>query len=153
MNKHIGQYSFEKSDNQILQTLTEVTKKYGSAVVTGHSLGVAIAQVMTAKFCGLTNPSSEQPLIKSTYHFSAPGVGQVIASEYKNKLKNLPKERQPHVASYYHTGDVVVMAGGEHLEPNTRTELGNISFGDFLSPLALIRKAHSLVCIDFGIQS
>ena len=49
MSHYIGQYSFQDSKDEIVKVMKEVTKEYGSAVVTGHSLGGAIAQAITAQ--------------------------------------------------------------------------------------------------------
>ena len=138
MNKHIGQYSFQESKEQIREALNDITKEYGSAVIAGHSLGGAIAQVITGEYCDLEN-DDHQPLIKSTYYYNAPGVGGEIAGEYEKKLKQLDRDKRPKVFRYYHKSDLISLTGGAHLKADETYEVGQYS----LSP-KIIRAAHSL---------
>jgi hypothetical protein len=143
MNQHIGQYSFQASSKTVLKTLNEVTKDYGPAVITGHSLGGAIAQIITEEYCDIVNSDSKKPMIKETHLYCSPGAGQEVALKYKNKLKTLNLKDQPQVHEYHHIGDIVVLTGGDHLEANHRMEIGKLSIGGLLSPAEQIHKAHS----------
>ena len=87
MNNHIGQYSFEQSEEQIREVLNDVTNEYGPAVISGHSLGGAIAQVMTTAFCDQEN-DWDQPLINSTYHYNAPERVILLQKPMIARLRN-----------------------------------------------------------------
>ncbi len=140
-NKNIGQYSLEDSKEHILTTLQQVAQKYGPVVIAGHSLGGAIAQHLTAEYCD-QKTSSGQPLIKSTYLYSAPGPGKEAAEKYEQKRKNLPEDKRPKVFEYYDSRDVVVLAGGSHLKADIIYQRGGFSVFDFLSPATMVRQAH-----------
>lgn len=142
LNSHIGQYSVMDSKKTILETLEEITKEHGSAVITGHSLGGAIAQVITANCCNLKNAHSK-PLIKSLYHFNAPGVGKEVAEGYANNIKSIPEIERPRVFKYYHAGDVVALAGGAHLKADVEIKIGQFKVSNLLSPLAHVEKTHT----------
>lgn len=126
LNRHIGQYSFPKSRRRILRNLRKVTAQHGPAVITGHSLGGALAQLITAEFCDKVS-STQQPLIKALHYFNAPGVGSTVAKQYKAKRDQLPDDQKPEVVSLYHAGDIVVLAGGAHLEANREKIVGCFS--------------------------
>lgn len=138
MNRHIGQYSFQDSKDQITAALKRVTEEGETpAVVTGHSLGGALAQLITAECCDQTNALG-QPLIQSAYHYNAPGVGDEVAAGYDRKVAQLPEERKPKVVSYHHASDIINLAGGAHLRPDARHEVGTLVISK-----QQVRAAHS----------
>ena len=142
MNDHIGQYSLEESKDEIGQKLAEVAEKYGPAVISGHSLGGAIAQNITTEFCDRQTPTGST-LIGATYHFNSPGVGEEVATLYEQKIEKMAAEIQPKVYAYHHAGDVVSLAGGPHIKATVTKEVGEFySFADFFSPIINLKVAH-----------
>jgi len=127
--KGIGQYGFEISKEEIKRKLASMAQKYGPVVITGHSLGGALAQIITANFVGerRRNASGKywqdgnkksQSVIKKVYLFSSPGAGKEMAKLYKSKKDQLIKmgERTPVVTSARHAEDLSCYIGGPHIE-------------------------------------
>jgi pimeloyl-ACP methyl ester carboxylesterase len=137
LNHHIGDYSFQASREEIGKTLQKLAENYGPAIITGHSLGGAIAQLITATF-GDRKTTTGKPQIEAVHHFCAPGVGQQAA----NRFRKIPKESRPKVYQYYHARDIVPLAGGPHLPTDKITLIGSVKITDFLST-QLIQWAHS----------
>lgn len=138
LNRHIGDYSLHDAEPKIEELLKTVSEEYGPAVIAGHSLGGAIAQAITAHYCGQANGEG-LPFIRSTYVYNAPGIGEEMAEQYNVKLQSLPPEQQPEIFEYYHYGDIVFLAGGAHLKTNHIYQTGD-RFS--LSPQA-IKNAHA----------
>lgn len=140
MKKNIGLYGFSPSEEIISQTIKELANQYGPVVVTGHSLGGAVGQILTTK---LFDPNGKTSLIKSLYLFSSPGASNAIKQEFLNK-KTQASHLAPSVHYYYHTGDIVVLAGGGRVPATEKIKLGTYSFLSFLrAPIQTIRTAHS----------
>jgi hypothetical protein len=156
LNPFIGQHAFRQSRDEIADILKKMTPKYGSAVITGHSLGGAIAQAITTEFCDKPTSHSHPPLIKAVYHFNAPGIGPELVQRYEEKMSEIPAARRPLVYSYYHAGDVVALAGGAHLPPTEEHILGKASLlSTFKSPMKSIKEAHSWTQLisEFGTNN
>ncbi len=143
MKKNIGLYSVGDSLEEVSETLKEMTNEYGPSVITGHSLGGAVAQIVTTKCFDACLDQSEQPCIKALYTFNSPGAGENIKQEYKQKKTQHPL-LAPTVHYYYHVGDVVVLAGRGRIPATKKIKLGAYSFLSFLySPIQTLRNAHS----------
>ncbi len=142
----IGQTGFETSKNEILQNLKEASELYGPVVVTGHSLGGCTGQLITAEFCDYAhNEAMPTPLIKSLYHYGAPGVGKKVTSDYSKKLVKLPQSHKPKVVSYRHAEDGIFFIGGSHLQTikKNRRIIGHFRFSFFMHLLSRGSQAHS----------
>jgi pimeloyl-ACP methyl ester carboxylesterase len=113
LGKVIGKQGLMPSFSQIEQQLEELTEKYGSAVICGHSLGGAIAQILTAKYCDRLTAEGK-PWVKKCIHFNAPGCGKKITKEYATKKRGL--EDPPEIIAWHQGKDIVYKAGGPHLE-------------------------------------
>ncbi len=132
----IGQYSYEISHRDIQLKLFKLAQEYGPCVVTGHSLGGALAQLITANLVDYeVNFSS---VIKDTYHFNSPGVGSEVLRQHKKKLKKLhqsyiktknnidpSKIKLPTVVSVRNADDLVYHMGGSHIHANRHYILYN----------------------------
>lgn len=146
MTNSIGEWSYESSRGEVRSAFQKVAEEFGPAVITGHSLGGAIAQLITADFCSEPKISG-QHFIKEVYHFNAPGVGTEMASSYKEQLKKLDQEYHPKVFAYRHHDDVVSLSGGSHLKATEKIVLGekNLSWKEVINPnVKSAGKAHSL---------
>lgn len=141
MNAHIGQYSLQESLQEIGSTLHDVSKRFGPVIISGHSLGGAIAQGLAAEFCDHCSPEGN-PMIKATYHFNAPGVGKEVAKQYKEKISKLEAGKQPRVYAFRHIGDMVSWAGGSHIPATETNEIGEVSLKRFLVPETYIKTVH-----------
>ncbi len=86
--------------------IANLVMKYGfnKVDVTGHSLGGALAQHFTG-----TNPGIVRRLV--TFQSAAPNGAQ-----YKDNMEGLEEEERPEVVHHIAKGDIVDLAGGEHLE-------------------------------------
>ncbi|WP_068470086.1 lipase family protein [Candidatus Protochlamydia phocaeensis] len=116
----IGKYGLKESKEDILSVLQEVSQIHGPVVVTGHSLGGAIAQRIGVEFCDvLTNDG--QSIIQSIYHYNAPGIGRKAVRQFEAKKQSLPpSSAAPRVYGYEHEEDFVVAAGGAHLKAHSK---------------------------------
>ncbi|WP_068470090.1 lipase family protein [Candidatus Protochlamydia phocaeensis] len=147
----IGKYGLKESKEDILSTLQEVSQIHGPVVVTGHSLGGAIAQRIGVEFCDvLTNDG--QSIIQSIYHYNAPGVGRKAVRQFEAKKQSLPpSSAAPRVYGYEHEGDFAVTAGGAHLKADSKiivhdeSPIGFLKFFYrlFRAPFKVIKNAHS----------
>ena len=128
LGKNIGEYGFEPSRDQIEDTLIRLLKDHGPAVITGHSLGGALAQIIAATFTQATSKKYQSSIIKEVYHFNAPGVGERYASMYdKSKLICLSRGCAPPIVhSARHNRDIVYHAGGKHIEANDHIKYYNL---------------------------
>ncbi|MEO1589685.1 MAG: hypothetical protein AAFU71_00185 [Cyanobacteria bacterium J06632_22] len=99
--------------------------------VTGHSLGGALAQHFTGTFPGIV-----RRLV--TFQSAAPNGAQ-----YRDNMESLDEEEMPEIVHHIAKGDVVDLAGGEHLEgsffEHNLEEEGLAS----VSTLARIKQAHT----------
>lgn len=113
LGKVIGKSGLTPSLDRVEEQFGTLTERYGSAVICGHSLGGAIAQILTAKYCDRSTEDG-QPWIKKCLHFNSPGCGKKTAKEYATKKKELLDP--PEVIAWHQGKDVVYKAGGPHLE-------------------------------------
>lgn len=140
LQEQIGSYGYDEAAREAVgNELHDLAGEYGSAVVTGHSLGGAIAQRITVDNCNQTN--NDVPVIKSTFLFSSPGVGETTASEYEEKKAAMPEDKRPKVHEYYNKWDVVPLAGGSHIHADKRIELQDDSITNFRS-VSSVKKLH-----------
>jgi len=136
LGKHIGQRGFKQSEYELEEKLSDTVETYGSAVICGHSLGGALAQAITARFCDRESPTNK-PWLNRCIFFNAPGCGKKIAQEYKDKKTKL--KTAPEVIGYRHEKDIVSLTGGPHLETREKIQVGE--FDSSTNPL----KAHTLI--------
>lgn len=122
LSQTIGRRGRKQSSKEIKSTVEQVAKKYGPIVVCGHSLGGGIAQAITAKFAStiLNKDGTKMPVIKTCYHYNAPGCGRKVAKKYARRKEMLKKSDPtiilPQVVSWRQSMDIVSRAGGPHLE-------------------------------------
>ncbi len=95
----VGAMTFNSNKEKVGEL---VARSGGNLVVTGHSLGGALAQ-----HCGVAFSSS----ISKVVTFQAPGI-DVSSVRAFNKLE---EEEQPEVVHHLAEGDIVGMAGNQHL--------------------------------------
>ncbi|WP_413201169.1 hypothetical protein [Nostoc piscinale] len=108
-----------------------LVSKSGKIDVTGHSLGGALAQ----HFVG-THPTLVRRLV--TFQSAAPN-----AKQYHNNIESLPEEERPEVVHHIAKGDIVDLAGGEHLKGTFfEHDLETSGLANF-STLARIKQAHT----------
>lgn len=150
--KTIGMHGFEgkngtkSSSDEIKSKIYSLVLDHGPVVVTGHSLGGALAQVITAKFTGtiiMGTDGKESSVIKATYHVDAPGVGKGLKEDYKKAKEELFSRgvQIPEVVSMRHINDIVSLSGGAHLEPDKHMDVGEQKF--LGNPLKIQVEAHS----------
>lgn len=120
----VGYNYFQRHRKEIAAWLA--THADAKSVVTGHSLGGALAQMATTYF-----PS----LIHRTFTYSAPGVSSDTAEIAENQQKRLG-DKMPGTQHYITQGDLVTKAGDTHI-PGKMTKF---TPDKALNPLA----AHSL---------
>lgn len=116
----IGQYSFGPSKDEIKDMLKNLAIKYKSpVVVTGHSLGGAIAQVIAANFSADT-VDGKNSLIKEVYYYNSPGVGNKVANLYTQTKAECESKglTLPKIFGIRHSDDIVFLAGGKHIQTN-----------------------------------
>jgi hypothetical protein len=108
-----------------------IVSQYGRLVVTGHSLGGALAQHFTG-----THPDLVKRLV--TFQSAAPNGGQ-----YKKNIAALDKKDRPEVVHHIAKGDIVDLIGGEHLEGKFFEHDLEASGMASVSTLARIKQAHT----------
>lgn len=146
MTASIGEWSYESSRGEVRAAFQKVAGEYGPAVITGHSLGGALAQMITTDFSGEPKLTG-QHFIKEVYHFNAPGIGKERATQFKEELETLDKQFHPKVFSYRHQNDIVSLAGGSHLKATSKVVLADkeLSWKEVADPsMKAAGKAHSL---------
>ncbi|MFI5343375.1 MAG: hypothetical protein ACHQUC_04045, partial [Chlamydiales bacterium] len=140
LHEQIGSYGYDEAAQEaVREELSQLTEEYGSTVVTGHSLGGAIAQRITVDNCNQAN--ANVPLIKSTFLFSSPGVGRATAKKYEDKRAQIPQDKRPKVHEYYNKWDPVTLAGGAHIHADKRIKLEDDSITNLRS-VASVKKLH-----------
>lgn len=149
MKKNIGQYGLKNSKGQIGTALKELSTLYGPAVLTGHSLGGAVAQGIAAEFCDHTN-EQHQPLIKVVYHFGSPGVGKKVADQFQQKKEKLAQNeagvaKAPLVYCYRHKEDIVPLAGGPHIDADYEVEVDPHPQRTYACLSATMKAFHNLM--------
>jgi hypothetical protein len=111
--------------------LQGIVGEYGKLVVTGHSLGGALAQHFTG-----THPGLVKRLV--TFQSAAPN-----GKQYQQNMAALDKKDRPEVVHHIAKGDIVDLVGGEHLE-GTFFEHDLAATGmASVSSLARIKQAHT----------
>jgi len=105
--KGIGSTSFERAQKEIHKTLSYLRRK-GRTVVTGHSLGGALAQLATAAYPGL---------VDECVTFNSPGISRRTLSDFAKNSSNLGVP--PSVTHYVTRGDAVSAAGQTRLPGRT----------------------------------
>lgn len=143
LGKTVGSYSFYPAQEMIKQSLLEMSDKYGPVVLTGHSLGGALCQLMAANFCDIVD-ENEHSIIKEVHMYNAPGVGRKIAQQYAAKREALSSENRPEVYHARHIHDVVSMGGGHHIEIDYHQDMGEWNLP--MKPHTMIKEviaAHS----------
>lgn len=138
----IGHYSLQGSYGEILDAFLEAAEKYGPVIITGHSLGGAIAQNLLAGYCHLKTVA-EVPLIQSTYTFNSPGSGEEMERKYQKNRNKMLEEERPKLYRYYDGRDIVTLAGGRHLKADKVYQVGRFAISNLLSPVKMITEAHS----------
>lgn len=112
----IGQYSYEISEEEIKDTIAHLSSEHGKVVVSGHSLGGAIAQIITTH-------SLEH--IDQAVLCSSPGVGDPMSKLFKEKKTELLSrgERAPVVTDIRHRKDIIFNAGGARIEADVAVKV------------------------------
>jgi hypothetical protein len=147
MGKVIGLYGFEPSEEEILETLRKLAIDHGPAVITGHSLGGALAQVIAAKLGDYTitrsSDGQEVSLVKEIYHYNAPGIGKKMKNAYMSVCSRLQADGVvcPKIFSFRHVNDVVSLTGSDHLPADTHYDLGKMQV--LANPIKVQIYAHS----------
>lgn len=93
----VGFTQFQNNKAAIQAWLTQATQGGQDAIVVGHSLGGALAQIAAAEFTDA---------IAEVVTFNSPGTSQAIANQYQSKPGT-----KPSVTHYVVSGDVVSLAG------------------------------------------
>lgn len=137
LSKTIGSYSFYPARPLIEESLLEAGNAYGPVVLTGHSLGGALCQLMAANFCDISAENGHS-IIKEVHMYNAPGVGAEVAKEYAQKRNALAPENRPDVYHTRHVHDIVSNGGGDHIEINHRVDLGKWNLP--IQPVKMLKK-------------
>ncbi len=126
LSKSIGSYSFKESKSDIEAALKTMEKRGRKVVITGHSLGGAVAQQIVAHF---------PKYIEAAYTFNAPGVGKRVANLFEQNKAALSVN--PKIYHVRHTSDFVFHAGGAHLQATEEIKLWH-------DKKMSLKKSHSL---------
>ncbi len=118
LQRHIGKHGFRPSAEQIENKIRELNTKYGPVVLTGHSLGGALAQVIAAKCTASTD-------IQEVCHFNSPGVGQKYVKMFE--VAKTSTLSPPVVYSIRHQDDLIYHAGGAHLKADHEIKYRNVT--------------------------
>ncbi|MCF4967601.1 hypothetical protein CV014_10990 [Nostoc sp. CMAA1605] len=108
-----------------------IVAQSGKLDVTGHSLGGALAQHFVGTF-----PDLVRRLV--TFQSAAPN-----AKQYHKNIEALPEDARPEVVHHIAKGDVVDLAGGEHLKGTFFEHDLETSGLASVSTLARIKQAHT----------
>lgn len=100
LESYIGKEAFESSTEWLSEVTNHVDGNESKMVVCGHSLGGALAQMVTAKYPNL---------VEKCIVYNGPGVPKIFHDALRSRSIILPIEF--HVT----IGDVVWQAGGYHL--------------------------------------
>ncbi|MBD2136481.1 DUF2974 domain-containing protein [Anabaena sp. FACHB-1237] len=99
----VGFIAFKSKRDQIQQLISQAG---GKVVVTGHSLGGALAQHAASAFTGS---------VSKVVTFQAPGITQEQVRQFNNNVNDMQGNQRPEVVHHLATGDIVDLAGGKHL--------------------------------------
>lgn len=111
----IGAYSYDDETKEAVRDeMSKLAAEYGPVLVTGHSLGGAVATRIHIDFCDQMNEEGTS-FLKETHSFGAPGVGGTAANEYDAKRSEIPEDRRPKVIIHRNKYDIVPLAGGKHI--------------------------------------
>jgi hypothetical protein len=99
----VGFTAFKLKQKEIEALISQAGEK---VVVTGHSLGGALAQHAASAFTGS---------ISKVVTFQAPGISQEQVRQFNNNVKDMKKDERPEVVHHLATGDIVDLAGGKHI--------------------------------------
>jgi hypothetical protein len=99
----VGFTAFKLKQQEIGDLIRQAGEKI---VVTGHSLGGALAQHAASAFTGS---------ISKVITFQAPGISQEQVRQFNNNVNQMEEDERPEVAHHIATHDVVDLAGGKHL--------------------------------------
>lgn len=118
----IGSRSFQRNSKILKVALENLHKVSGRKIVLmGHSLGGAIAQLIALEF---------PHLVAVCRIYNAPGIQCSIGAEEFNKKTCSTEYCNSHlkVVHIRHCGDIVSLAGGQHLSFNKIYTMGNLNF-------------------------
>ncbi|OYQ63714.1 hypothetical protein B9G53_15485 [Pseudanabaena sp. SR411] len=99
----VGFTAFKLKQEQIQGLISQAG---GKVVVTGHSLGGALAQHAASAFTGN---------ISKVVTFQAPGISQEQVRQFNNNVNDMEEDERPEVVHHLATGDIVDLAGGKHI--------------------------------------
>lgn len=119
----VGSYAFYPARELIKKSLLEMGDKYGPVVLTGHSLGGAICQLIASHYCD-TRVDKGHSVIKEVHMYNTPGVGKKIARQYAVKKETLAPENRPEIYYARHIHDIVSLGGGPHIEIDFHRDIG-----------------------------
>lgn len=103
--KQVGHRQYHHNKRKIADLLARANAR---VIVTGHSLGGAVAQLVTAHHTGN---------IAKTVTFQSPGISNAAVDLYNDNANNLRNQghRAPEVAHHIMTGDAVDKAGQQNI--------------------------------------
>lgn len=141
----VGSFSFDPAREMIKKSLLEIGHQYGPVVLTGHSLGGALCQLITANFCDIQVDKGHS-IVKEVHMYNAPGVGTKTAHQYALKREALKPEYRPDVYHARHIHDVVSVGGGRHIQIDYHQDIGEWNLP--MKPYKMVKEviaAHSRI--------
>ncbi|MCB1136646.1 MAG: hypothetical protein KDK78_10285, partial [Chlamydiia bacterium] len=115
----IGLLSVEMSEAVLEDMICEVSKRYGPALVLGHSLGGAVGAQLVALHGGKRIPEGEfegQWMLREFLHFGAPAPGDTARERFARVLEHRNGEHRLPMRAFFHRKDQVWYYGGDYLE-------------------------------------
>jgi hypothetical protein len=110
LTKSIGQYQYFSGRSEIEEKMQQIKADNGKDfVITGHSLGGALAQQVVAG----ASPSISS-MIEELVTYMSPGIGKETVSRFETKIAN-GTHVMPEIRHHVNFGDFVDLAGGDKI--------------------------------------